>query len=88
MLFGAAGGCNEEQLLRVDKAVADVNTIGQGVAAIPDGPAGALVSPDVHFIMELLGIGAAAAYGIWQRIRASGVLADPHVPTPREIGYV
>lgn len=76
MLFGVIGGCNEEQLLRVDKIVADVNTAGQGVAAIPDGPAGALIPVDVRFIMELLGIGAAAAYGIWQKIRASGVLAE------------
>lgn len=75
MLFGVAGGCNEEQLRRVDQAVADVNTAAQGVAAIPDGPAGALIPPEVAIIMELLGIGAAAAYGIWQKIRASGVLA-------------
>jgi hypothetical protein len=74
MLFGSAGGCNEEQLRRVDRAVADVNTAAQGVAAIPDGPAGALIPREVVMIMELLGLGAAAAFGIWQRIRASGLL--------------
>jgi hypothetical protein len=74
MLFGTAGGCNEEQLRRIDRVVADVNTAGQEVAAIPDGPAGALIPAEVRIIMELLGIGAAAAFGIWQQIRASRVL--------------
>jgi hypothetical protein len=74
-LLGLAGsGCNIEQLEKVDRIVADANTIGGGIAAIPDGPAGALIPREVVIIMELLGIGAAAAYGIWQRIRASGIL--------------
>lgn len=74
MLFGVAGGCNEEQLRRIDHAIADVNTATQGIAAIPDGPAGALIPREVTIIMELLGVGAAVAFGVWQKIRASGIL--------------
>jgi hypothetical protein len=67
-------GCDETQLQRIDRIVADANTAGQGVAAIPEGPAGALIPPDVKMIMELLGVGLAMAYAIWQQLRASGVL--------------
>jgi hypothetical protein len=69
-----AGGCTEEQIAKIDKGVADANTAAQGLAAIPDGPAGALIPPQVRIIMELLGVGLAAAFGIWQKIRASGLL--------------
>jgi hypothetical protein len=73
-LVGLAG-CNEEQLAKVDRVVADVNTIGQGVAAIPDGPAGTLIPPEIAIILELLGFTGTLAFAIWQKIRASGVLA-------------
>lgn len=67
-------GCTDEQLAKIDKAVADANQAAQGIAAIPDGPAGALIPDQIKIIMELLGVGAAVAFGIWQRIRASGLL--------------
>jgi hypothetical protein len=74
-VLSAGAGCTEEELARIDRGVADANTIGQGIAAIPDGPAGALIPPEVRIIMELLGVGLAAAFGIWQKIRASGLLS-------------
>lgn len=69
------GGCTEQQLAKIDKAVADVNTVAEGVAAIPDGPAGALIPPQVRVILELLGFSGALAIAVWQRVRASGLLA-------------
>ena len=71
----AGTGCTDQQLAKMDKAVADANQVAQGVAEIPDGPAGSLIPPQVQLIMELLGVGAAIAFGLWQKIRASGVLA-------------
>lgn len=73
-LLFAGSSCTEDQLKKIDKGLADANTAAQGLAEIPDGPAGALIPPEVRIIMELLGIGLAAAYGIWQKIRASGLL--------------
>lgn len=73
-LFAAGPSCSPDQLQRADRIIADVNTAGRGVAAIPDGPAGALIPPEVRLIMELLGVGAAVAFGLWQRVRASGLL--------------
>lgn len=70
----AGSGCSPEQLQQIDRAVADANTIGQGIAAISDGPAGVLIPPEIRAIMVLLGVGAAAAYEIWQRIRLARVL--------------
>jgi len=65
-----AGGCTESQLEQGDAIVRDVNNIGQAIDQVASGPAGALIPPQVRQIMQLLGIGAAAAYGIWQKIRA------------------
>lgn len=70
----AGSGCTDQQLAQIDKAVADANQVGQGIAQIPDGPAGALIPPQVQLIMELLGLSGAVAFGLWQKIRASGLL--------------
>jgi hypothetical protein len=70
----AGPGCTDEQLARIDKGVADANTAAQGVAEIAEGPAGGLIPDQVKIIMQLLGVGAAVAFGLWQKIRASGIL--------------
>ncbi|MCU0916910.1 MAG: hypothetical protein MUC88_20470 [Planctomycetes bacterium] len=66
--------CTDEQLQRADRVFADANAIGRGVAAIPDGPAGVLIPPDVRCILELLGVTGAAALVLWQKIRSSKIL--------------
>lgn len=62
-------GCSEEQLSDVDKALADVNSVSEGLSDFARGPAGAVLPPMVRTLMELLGIGAAAALGVWKQIR-------------------
>jgi hypothetical protein len=70
----AGPGCTDEQLAKIDKVVTDANTAAQGVAQIPAGPAGSLIPDEIKIIMQLLGVGAVVAFGIWQKIRASGLL--------------
>lgn len=74
-----AAGCSEEQLSRIDKGLADANELhadaGQVLDALRDSPAGPLIPPQVYQIMELLGVGLVVAIGIWQKIRASGLLS-------------
>jgi hypothetical protein len=69
-----AAGCGEQRLSRIDRLVADVNQTGQAIAAIPDGPAGPVIPDELRLILELVGVGTAGAYGLWQRIRASRLL--------------
>lgn len=73
-----AAGCSQEQLASMDKHVQDVNQVvtgaGQTLDAIQQTPAGSLIPPQVYQIMEILGVGLAVAIGIWQKIRASGLL--------------
>jgi hypothetical protein len=71
----AAPGCSQEQLARVDHFVADANQGAQGVAAIREGPAGELIPPDIQALLGLVGVAGTVGYGLWQRIRASGLLA-------------
>ena len=73
-LLAAAAGCNEDQLRRADRIFGDVNSVGQTIAQLPDSPAGPLIPPDVAAIMKILGIGAAGAYAVWQKIRANGTM--------------
>ena len=67
--FLLAGGCTEGQLDRGDAIAADVNSVGQAIGQVADGPVGDLLPPGVRQIMQLLGIGAVAAFGVWQKIR-------------------
>jgi len=76
LLTIGAAGCAEEDLQRVDRALADVNAVGQTVSGLPDSPAGALIPPGVRTIMEILGLGTAAACAFWQKIRKDGILAE------------
>jgi len=69
-------GCDALELQRMDEIMADVNAVGQTIGQIPDSPAGALIPVEVRTIMEVLGLGAAAAYGFWMKLRRDGVLAD------------
>jgi len=69
-------GCSEQELQRWDGYVADACDVGQTIGALPDSPAGPLIPAEVRLIMEILGLGTAAAYGIWQKIRKDGVLAE------------
>jgi hypothetical protein len=76
LLFGAMGGCSEEHLSKMDKAVADANHAAQIPRAVADSPAlSPLIPPEIRIILELLGFAGTAAFGIWQKIRASGILA-------------
>jgi len=63
-------GCTEEELAGIDRAVADVNAVAETVAALPESPAGPLIPPNVRVILELIGVGGAAAVVSWQKIRA------------------
>lgn len=67
------GGCNEDQLHQADQTMADVNAMGTIARDIAQSPAGQAIPPPIRFIMELLGISAVAAYGIWQRSRRNGL---------------
>ncbi len=73
LLVGALG-CTDQQLASIDHAVTDANTAAHGISAVAQGPAGAILPPQVRIIMELLGIGATAALGIWKWLQASGLL--------------
>jgi len=70
----AIGGCTVDQVDRVDQVAADVNAVGQAITEVSQGPAATLLPPEVIRIMQLLGIGAAAAVAIWQKLKASGLL--------------
>jgi hypothetical protein len=65
------GGCSPEQQQQADQAAADANTAGQALKDLAESPAGSLIPPQVRIIMELLGIGAMAAFGVWQKIRGA-----------------
>jgi len=72
----SAAGCNEEQLKKGDAITRDANAIGQAISDLADSPAGALIPPGVRAIMELLGLGTAAAVVAWQKIRKDGILNE------------
>jgi len=76
LLALAVVGCSEQELQRWDGYVADACDVGQTVGSLPDSPAGPLIPAEVRLIMEILGLGTAAAYGIWQKLRKDGVLAE------------
>jgi hypothetical protein len=65
------GGCSEEQLQQADRTAADVNALGTLVRDVATSPAGGAIPQPVRLIMELLGVGIVAAYGIWQKMRAA-----------------
>jgi hypothetical protein len=74
LLLCGAAGCTPEQLGQLDRAAGEVNAVGDAVTQISHGPAAGIIPPDVLAIMEIAGLGLAAAYAVWQRIRASGLL--------------
>lgn len=62
-------GCTDPQRREIDRIIADVNQVGQGIAAAAHGPAAPLIPPELRLIMELVGIATAGAYGTWQTMR-------------------
>ena len=62
-------GCTAEQIASIDQGVADANAIAQTIGGLPGSPAGPLIPAPIRAILELVGIGGAAAYGIWQNAR-------------------
>lgn len=78
LLLVVSGGCNEEQLARIDQGIQDANHVvtaaDRTVTDLADSPVGGLIPPQVYQIMELLGIGVTAALALWKTIRASGLL--------------
>jgi hypothetical protein len=71
----AVPSCTDEQLRQADRTVKDVNDATRKVKQLAESPEGAaLIPPAVRSILELLGFGGAAAFGIWQKIRASKIL--------------
>lgn len=76
LLALAVVGCSEQELQRWDRTMADVCDVGQTIGGLPDSPAGPLIPAEVRLIMEILGLGTAAAWGLWQKLRKDGVLAE------------
>ena len=72
-LFCGCPGCNEQQSDDIDDLAADANAIGKGLQEFAEGPAGDLLPPAVRRIMQMLGIGAAAAYTIWRQMQSKTV---------------
>jgi hypothetical protein len=71
----AAASCTEKSLQTADKVVKDVNIAGTVTRTIVESPAGGMIPDPFRGILEMLGFFGMAAYGIWQRIRASGILS-------------
>ncbi len=74
LLLLAAPGCSQEQLRKADGLFDKGKQAGQGLQDAAHGPASPLIPAPVQDGMELAGLGLLAAYGIWQRIRASNLL--------------
>jgi hypothetical protein len=72
-LLFTPGGCSPEQLTQADKTMTDVNEIGRAVDQFVASPAGNTLPPVIRMIMELLGVGALAAFGIYKQIRLGQV---------------
>ena len=68
LLLGTLGCCSEE----ADQLAADVNNAGQLMRQIGDSPA---VPALARVILELLGLCAAVAVGVYQKVRSSGLQA-------------
>lgn len=62
-------GCTPEQVDQVDQTLADANSVATGVVDLVRGPAGAVFPPMVRTIAEVLGIGLAAALGLWKQLK-------------------
>jgi hypothetical protein len=69
----AGGGCNEQQLQRIDQAMADVNSAGDIATGVAGSPAGQALPVEIQLIMGILGIGASLAAAIWKHLRAQGL---------------
>lgn len=72
-LVGIAAGCSPDQIEKIDKVVGDVNTVADGLSDVASGPAGAVLPADVRLVMKLLGVSAAVALALWQRVRGKAV---------------
>ena len=70
----AVPSCTEQQLAQGDKIGRDVNDGGRLLRTLAESPEAAFIPPQVRVILELLGLGGAAAFGIWQKIRAAKIL--------------
>ena len=70
-LFCGCPGCNEKQTDDIENLAADANAIGTGLQDLADGPVGDMLPPGVRRLMEMLGLGAAAAYTIWRQMQAT-----------------
>jgi hypothetical protein len=68
------GGCSDEQLRQADRVFADVNNAGRLTRTVAESPEASLIPPPIRLALELLGLSGAAAFGIWQKIRASKIL--------------
>jgi hypothetical protein len=66
--------CSPEQLQQADRVFADVNNAGQIAGHVASSPEGAMIPEPFRSALALLGFGGAAAFGIWQKIRASKIL--------------
>jgi len=80
ILAVGVGGCSEENLSTADKIVADANTVGQTVSALPDA-LGPLIPPSIVAILKSLGLLSVAAFSVWQEIRRRGLLTTGKVLT-------
>lgn len=74
-------GCSAEQLAWWDQTVADVNQVGQGVAAVAQGPAGEKIPPPWRGIMELVGLATGGIALSWQEIRRRKLLEQEQALT-------
>lgn len=75
----AGPSCTEKQLAKGDRIVQDANRLAGLPRAIAQSPAGAMIPSPIREILELLGLVGAAAVAVWQKIRASGILAQKNV---------
>lgn len=69
----AVAGCTQEQGDKIDKGMADANAIGDALQEITEGPVGDMLPSGVKSTMQVLGVAAATALGIWQQMRAKVV---------------
>ncbi len=60
-------GCTEEQIDQGEQILTDANSVAEGLSDFADGPAGVLLPPGFRAAVELVGISAAAALGVWQK---------------------
>jgi len=69
-----AAGCSVEELAWWDRAFADVNEVGQGVAAVAEGPAGDMIPAPFRGLLELVGLATGGIALTWQEIRRRKLL--------------